>query len=647
MTSPDAPTVGIPPELLQDVFPFHIAVDRNLDVLQLGRSISRIAPGLEIGTRLETELALERPHGELTPEKICAAADQTFLLRIKQTGIRLRGQFAPIAEDGWLFLGSPWFESAEAIEEAGLSFSDFPIHDPLLELLMLVQTQQMAMKDLQVLTSRLERQREIVKRTERIYRDAISAADAVVYQTDRDEKVYEFIDPGIIRLTGFTGDEMSPEIFSGLVCEARATPETQNDSGTGNGRNEYRILAKDGSERWLLESTIPVLSSDGGKTGNIGILQDITRAKSEETERDRLRRELDTIVRLSPDGLATFDTEGRLSYCNPAFERLTGREWHSLEGASLEELDSLFSELLGRADQAPPLKQKGDGELDELELLHPERRTISRMLQRVLNEHGELKGSVLFVRDITREREIDRMKSEFLSTAAHELRTPMTSVRGFAELLLSDDFDSAMTREIAETIHRQATLLVKIVNELLDIARIEAGHGKDFVYAPILVNDLVLKTIDALRMPDDDRKVEVSLMPDDSPVIRADAAKTTLALTNILSNAYKYSPNGGSISLSVNRRTEGEIGLIAIAVSDEGVGMSDTAVVRIFERFFRADPSGSIPGTGLGMSLVKEIIELQGGRVEVKSQKGAGTTVTILFPELGSGTYTYRQTETA
>ncbi len=504
MTGAKKTVIGIPGELIDRVFPFHVAIDGQLRVIQVGASMARIAPALVVGAPLTDNLALQRPNGDLTMQTLRAASDQAFLLRLTDTNIRLRGQFLPMPGDVWLFLGSPWFGSSAEIDAAGLSLSDYAVHDPMAELLMISQTQQMAIRDLNELNERLE----------------------------------------------------------------------------------------------------------------------------------RLSVERDTVLRLSPQGFAAFDAEGRLSYCNPSFEDMTGSERTSLEGVHMRKIDEMFDVLTDAPKQITPLQELDDGRSDEVQLTHPRPRTLKRSLQRMQGVDAELQGWVLSMRDVTREREIDRMKSEFLSTAAHELRTPMTSVRGFAELLLHNDYDEAMTREIAETIHRQSELLVHIVNELLDIARIEAQQETDFVFELQPLLELVNQTVSALHVPDDDRAIRIVPLSGPSPIVRVDVKKTILALTNVLSNAYKYSPDGGDITVSVTRRAVNGRGEAGIVVSDQGIGMNETEVNRLFERFYRADPSGAIPGTGLGMSLVRDIIEIHNGNVEVSSTRGKGTTVSIFLPEI-------------
>jgi PAS domain S-box-containing protein len=591
---------------------------------------------------LGATLELRRPHGDLSIQTIESAANQPFLLRFKDSGVRLRGQFLAVEDGLWLFLGSPWFDTAAEIEAAGLSLIDYPIHDPMAELLMIGQTQRMALSDLNEVNERLEQQREAVKRTERIYRDAIAAADAVVYHENVGGDRYDFIDAGIERLTGVGVDEMTPKRLQGMVVESREIDATidaadANDPQSARKR-DFRIRNHEGSERWLSEASIQVSNEDSEATGRVGILEDITERKDKEAALERLGFELDTILKLSPQGFAAFDAQGRLSYCNPSFEEMTGAKRAHLEGLHVSLLDQMFSKLADQEKSVTPLQELAENQLDEIELTHPHRRNLTRSMRQMRSAEHELRGWVLFMRDVTRERQIDRMKSEFLSTAAHELRTPMTSVRGFAELLMSNDYDRNMTREIAETIHRQSELLVHIVNELLDIARIEAGQSADLVFERHAIHELVEQTVSSLHLPGDKHTIRLALGCGNSPMVLADAKKTIQALTNVLSNAIKYSPDGGAIDVSVFRRRKDRRNEVGIAITDRGIGMDKSEVGRLFERFYRADPSGAIPGTGLGMSLVQDIVDLHDGSIEIDSTKGFGTTVSVFLPEADQDT---------
>jgi signal transduction histidine kinase len=207
----------------------------------------------------------------------------------------------------------------------------------------------------------------------------------------------------------------------------------------------------------------------------------------------------------------------------------------------------------------------------------------------------------------------------------------MVSILGFSELLLHRDFDERRRRDLLGTIHRQTGLLVKMVGELLDLARIESRQGRDFVRRVLPLRPLLERTAGALMMQDDPRRVQFEAGAQEHWV-DADEDKLQLAVTNVLGNAFKYSRGRGEVRLDLvtgQRAGRDEVG---IRVRDEGVGMDAEQVARVFERFWRADTSGNVPGTGLGMSITKEVVELHGGRVAIDSVAGRGTTVTVWLP---------------
>jgi len=299
------------------------------------------------------------------------------------------------------------------------------------------------------------------------------------------------------------------------------------------------------------------------------------------------------------------------------------------------EVDALLLDHCGSDERPGPFLELPDAGSDLLRLVDPPR-TIARTVRFIKGEDVAARWRAFYLRDITQQAEIDRMKSEFLSTAAHELRTPMSSVHGFAELLVSREFDAETSRTIARTIHRQSSLLVQMVNELLDLARIEAGHGRDFHFEVQPLAPIVQETAAALLMPGDPRRVEFVPGDGDSQLVNVDGTKLRLALTNVLSNADKYSRGGGCVRVSLPTRARYGRPEAGIRVQDEGIGMTAEQAGRIFERFFRADPGGPVAGTGLGMTLVKEIVEAMKGSVEIESTPGQGTAVTIWLPSAGT-----------
>jgi len=398
-----------------------------------------------------------------------------------------------------------------------------------------------------------------------------------------------------------------------------------------------RNYRKDGTLFYNELAISPVLSPDGVLTHYVGVQNDITdRIAAEQVLHLRTER-LNAVFELSPDGFVVLDKRGEVSIVNPAFERMTGIGAAELVGHTQLAFDEVLmarctvteiGEQSALAVIAGGTSEGDTGGRGLMRLLHLHTPTVRTLVQRV-RQGAHDNETVMYFRDITHELEVDRMKSEFLAMAAHELRTPMVSIFGFTELLLKRSFTDERRQDMLGTIHKQASILINLVNELLDLARIEARRGKDFKRCAQPIGPIITQVLAGLNVPGDARHVSVDMAAPEVCVC-ADAEKLGQAVLNVLSNAYKYSPQGGEIALNVSLDAPGQ--RLLIEVRDHGIGMSPEHVARIFERFFRADPSGNIPGTGLGMSLVKEIVGLHQGEVDVHSRVGEGTTVRLLLP---------------
>jgi signal transduction histidine kinase/DNA-binding response OmpR family regulator/HAMP domain-containing protein len=240
---------------------------------------------------------------------------------------------------------------------------------------------------------------------------------------------------------------------------------------------------------------------------------------------------------------------------------------------------------------------------------------------------GTRVGTVWSVRDITQRRAAERLKDEFVSTVSHELRTPLTSLRGFAELLLTRSFPPEQQREFVTVIHRETLRLTELINDFLDLQRIESGR-QVYQMARVDLAPLLRETL-ALFHVDDTHPLRLD-MPEPLPPVEADADRLRQVLMNLLSNAVKFSPHGGAVT--VGARHEGDH--IRLWVADRGVGIPAEALPQLFSKFFRVDNQETrrVGGTGLGLALVKEIVEAHHGRVWVESVYGQGSTVCFTLP---------------
>jgi signal transduction histidine kinase len=365
----------------------------------------------------------------------------------------------------------------------------------------------------------------------------------------------------------------------------------------------------------------------------------LVRMRSEHLARQSTQRQLRaqaeklaTFFALSPDGFVAFDEAGKVSHVNPAFRSMLSAAPGDVEGLDAQELaqwldarcmpDAPFSatDLVSTALQ--PTK-------DKLVL------RAGRKVLQVRGSSGAQAASTLVFRDVTHETEVDRIKSEFLSTAAHELRTPMASVHGFAEVLATQTLSDAERQEFAGIILAQSGSMARMLDELLDLARMEARRGRDFRRERVALAALIQELVRNYRAPSDRNPPQFRPPIDVAPVV-GDADKLRQALLNVLSNAYKYSPEGGDVEISLMHETRKGVEMVGLRVADFGIGMEPHQLQRVFERFYRADRSGTVPGTGLGMSIVDEIIRLHQGEIEIDSTPRRGTRVTLWLPLAGA-----------
>ena len=422
--------------------------------------------------------------------------------------------------------------------------------------------------------------------------------------------------------------------------------------------SEHRLLCRNGDYKWILDRGRAILNAQGEAIRMAGSHTDISERRVAE-ERDRERAaQLKAIFALSPDAFVSFGADHRVAFISPAFEVLTDLDAEQMLGLDEDGFAARLAACCTGEGPFPGMQALREIQFDAVhnpksngagssfaratrvnrqivEIVGPPK----RVLQIGMRESPDGRATTLiYLRDITHEFEVERLKSEFLSTAAHELRTPMANIYGYTELLLQNDVGAEETAEFLDTIYRQSQLMISIINELLDLARIEARRGKDFVIRPFDAVEMVHEVIAAIKPPPG--RGAPAVAPCDVPCeIRGDRRKLIQALNNVLSNAYKYSPAGGAVTVEFSVNDAGDDGgraagrpMLGIHIIDQGIGMTPEQVARACERFYRADASGRIPGTGLGMSIVQEIIELHDGRLDIDSHIGKGTRISLWLP---------------
>ncbi len=342
--------------------------------------------------------------------------------------------------------------------------------------------------------------------------------------------------------------------------------------------------------------------------------------------------ELEAVLRGIGDGVIVVDPNLRLLMMNPVAARIFAIVQAPTPGVRLPELVS-DETLLALArdtsiDQAPLIREIALGSDKDEEQV----RTYQVLSSAVTGIDGQIRGVVMVMRDITTQKEIELMKSNFLSVVSHELRTPLHSIKGFVDIILMGKTGpiNDLQRDFLSTVKDSTSNLQRMIDDLLEFSRMEAGQIK---LRPQLISiyDVALTVVEQLTPLAQESKLElINRVPEDIPLVEADPMRIGQVLTNLVSNAIKFTPAEGTVSLSASKLDE----QVQVSVRDTGIGISIEEQARVFERFYQVDSSATraYRGTGLGLTICKFIVEYHHGRIWVESEVGKGSTFHFVLP---------------
>ncbi|QQK81075.1 PAS domain-containing protein [Salicibibacter cibi] len=253
----------------------------------------------------------------------------------------------------------------------------------------------------------------------------------------------------------------------------------------------------------------------------------------------------------------------------------------------------------------------------------------------VTNSKSQLHGVVVVLHDITGVKRLEEIRKDFVANVSHELKTPVTSLKGFAETLLNESMENQdVQRQFLEIIWKESDRLQDLVGDLLELSRIET-HNFQLNLQPIDLSKIGAETERLLRKKADDKSLQFNVSSEGNKEMIGDAARIKQILLNLLTNAIAYTGEGGEVELNIYEEAE----FIVCRVSDTGIGIEKQDLPRVFERFYRVDKARSrdLGGTGLGLAIVKHLLEAHEGTIEAKSKPNVGTMFTICFPKEWSG----------
>jgi two-component system, OmpR family, phosphate regulon sensor histidine kinase PhoR len=338
-------------------------------------------------------------------------------------------------------------------------------------------------------------------------------------------------------------------------------------------------------------------------------------------ERNRSSAILGSMV----EGVAVVAGDERILYCNWAFEQILELPPGSSQGRTLVE-------ALRQADLVALVRKalSGAEELTgEVEVGTVRRRNFSVTAAPVRSTGAN--GAVLVLHDITELRRLERVRRDFVANVSHEFKTPLTAIQGFAETLLSGALDDKTNRaHFVEIIRDHARRLARLTDDLLKLARIEAGR-LELEIRPVRVDALVNGCVETARLNAKARGVQIHVdLQENAPPVPGDGAQLGEVLQNLIDNAVQYTPSGGQIEVKARSNRHD----VVFSVSDTGIGIPESDLERIFERFYRVDDARSreAGGTGLGLSIARHIVDAHGGRIWVESAVGQGSRFHFSVP---------------
>ncbi|NNM04135.1 MAG: PAS domain-containing protein [Gemmatimonadetes bacterium] len=333
------------------------------------------------------------------------------------------------------------------------------------------------------------------------------------------------------------------------------------------------------------------------------------RLRALEGERDRLKALIDWIG----EALLAFSADGRVLRANQAAINLLGIP-HPTPGAHI-------GDLVTHPGLRKLLEEAVDQPFSDRDFSLGARRFL------VSARAVEGGGTVVSFLDVTEIRRLEMVRRDFVANVSHEMKTPLTSLRGFAETLLEDDPPETLRQDFLASIRSNALRLQNLVDDLLDLSRLESGGWvakREIVELGPVIEDLW----EEFREKADSRKLTFSLEGD--AAVPADLAGVIQVFQNLIANAIRYTPDGGSIAVTIRPKEA----FTEVEVRDTGIGIPDSALPRVFERFFRVDTARARAegGTGLGLAIVRHLVDAMGGKVWAESRPGVGTSFFVRFP---------------
>jgi len=643
------------------IFPFYFIVNENLIIDSAGISLLKIIPDL-INTNFCDFFLIKRPKVESVKfTSLLAIVNQLVLIEIKNKNKTiLRGQLETIStSNSLIFIGSLWVENINNFIDNNLTLNDFPLHDPLIDLLNQINANEIATGDLRELLKTVHQQKQelavanqtLVKQR-KFYEEILNniPADIVVFDSNHR---YLFINPNAIKnnelrswMIGKKDEDyatLKQKPYS-LYDQRRITFNDAKHSKELKSFEE-KITRQDGTEQWIIRNFYPVLDGNSEVEYMIGYGMDITGFKKIQREiqikelryRDLFDNSLAIII--------SHDLTGRILDINPMVEKIYGYNQEETIGKDVldfvpDEDKPLFGNYISEIGQ----KKQDSG---VIRFIHKTGKIVYGFYNNYLREEeGKEPYVIAFAVDITdrvkaekqleiaikKSEELAKVKQSFLANMSHEIRTPMNGIVGMSNLLSKTHLNKKQEYYL-NILQSTSDHLLKILNDILDLSKIESGN-LTLQFENFSLRESINRAMEVMHQRAEEKGILLSnSFFDDTiaPILIGDPLRINQILLNILSNAIKFTLKG-SVDIACSLISSSSLNqTIEIKIIDTGIGMDQAFTEKIYQKFTQEDNSDvrKFGGTGLGMSICKEIVDLMLGDIVVKSIRGVGTIVII------------------
>ena len=653
-------------EDLDRVAPFGVLCDSSLVVTRVGPSWSRLTQDF-VGRGLLDVFDLVRPSGIEGIESLRRHRDSMLLLRLRPQGPRLRFQVVDVSEPpGVMLVGTPVVSSSEELDRLGLSAADFSPIDQTPDLLLLRRGQERSLADLRTLNTELQRSasdlrraNKMLSRAEARYRSIVELQPLVMYIDQLGAMpTAEFISPQAEIWLGYPRQRWldEPGFFFDIVhvedrervWESHLRAERDDSPFDA----EFRVVCADGRIEWVRCVDSVVRDDEEGSGRRIGFMLDVTQAKNAELDLHSTMSRLTALLAHMQTGVLVEDAQRRVVVANDKLVEIFGVPTRSSDLTGLPATAAVSQLVPGSTEPRAFLQRTEDllhrrWPASDQTLALPNGRVLEFDFQPIISEGVDL-GALWMFRDATdrvqyqdalaraRDEAIaaSDAKTQFLASMSHEIRTPMHGVLATIDLLRMTSLDTEQ-RELVDVVNTSASTLVEIINDILDFQRVEAGRV-DLAAEPFSPGDVVTGVVDLLRPQARAKGLDLRLVLDAQvpAVVAGDALRLRQVLVNLAGNAVKFTAEGSvTVSAAVERLVRGSAD-IGFEVRDTGQGIAADRLGVIFDPFVQAKAGNE--GTGLGLAISDRLVSLMGGRFDVTSEVGRGSSFrfTLRLPVL-------------